>query len=422
MSGDRRITLFRNGIKGHGYLVFVPDSLEELLRIAAEKLHIEPTHFFAEQGALIDDIRLIRDNDVVYVATSGEVFSDHAERPYAEESGGIKRKLEHLDQSGPVVLGLPGGEDEPVKLFVGSLNRSSTKDDIEKVFSEFGAIVEIKMLTDKVTGASKGAAFVRYTSRSSGERAIAALNNTIVAGSTRPITVKYAEGDPNAAEAAGEWKLFVGSLPKSITQQQLQDIFAQYGAPSEIVVLRSTASQSRSGAFVKYRFKREALAAISGAHGLPIEGTPIVVRFADSKAPSSAMMGGLGMGGPPFARLSQMSINGQQALQSQNLAALSRASGHSQVCPLMHGYNVCTCGAAAAGGIGLAQPQQQQFAAPQDMWKRQMVAAPSSPQRAFQQQFAGLAQPAAAQFAGVQQPHQPFYGTDLALNQYQTYQ
>jgi len=350
--------LYRNGVKSHGYLIFVPDSLEELVRIASEKLQFQAAYCFTELGGLVDDVRLLRDNDMVYVAADGEGFVDVNQSPRDElalAQAGIKRKSDQIEST---------DDNEQVKLFVGSLDRNLGQEDVQKVFSEYGTVIEVKMLTDKATGKSKGAAFVRFSSRSAGDRAIAARNNQLLPGvyASRPITVKYADGDP-AAEVGvpGEFKLFVGSLPKTVTEIELREIFSRFGSPSEVVLLRNQQSRG-AGGFVKYKFKKEALAAISGGHGMVVQGSPIVVRFADNKNQQSShqqqqqqqqsqMMGNMGMpmGMPQYQEyLAQMS----QQQQAQQIPQMG--GGHAPFCPAQYGYQVCSCGVLQAA----AAPQQ----------------------------------------------------------------
>ena len=44
-------------------LVFLPESLEELLEIGSQKFGFSPTKVLTKDGALIDNINLIRDGD-----------------------------------------------------------------------------------------------------------------------------------------------------------------------------------------------------------------------------------------------------------------------------------------------------------------------------------------------------------------------
>lgn len=69
----KRITVYRNGSSGDGKVLRLTDTLESLIELASDKLKIEAKLFFNCQGGEIDDIILIRDEDVLYVS-SGESF------------------------------------------------------------------------------------------------------------------------------------------------------------------------------------------------------------------------------------------------------------------------------------------------------------------------------------------------------------
>jgi len=61
----------RNG--GPGLVLAVPSSTDEFLKQAGEKLGISAKKAFTENGALLDDVSLIRDDEKLYVS-SGEGF------------------------------------------------------------------------------------------------------------------------------------------------------------------------------------------------------------------------------------------------------------------------------------------------------------------------------------------------------------
>ncbi|ROT64595.1 BTB/POZ domain-containing protein KCTD9 [Penaeus vannamei] len=69
----KRVILFRNGSGVDGKVLLVTHSLEEVLAGASQKLGIRATHLYTPQGGLIDDLRLIRDDDILYVS-EGEDF------------------------------------------------------------------------------------------------------------------------------------------------------------------------------------------------------------------------------------------------------------------------------------------------------------------------------------------------------------
>jgi cold-inducible RNA-binding protein len=61
-------------------------------------------------------------------------------------------------------------------IFVGNLSYSTTKEDLERAFAQFGAIERVSVVTDRETGQPRGFAFVEMTERRDAENAIASLN------------------------------------------------------------------------------------------------------------------------------------------------------------------------------------------------------------------------------------------------------
>uniref|UniRef100_A0A8C1DSU0 BTB/POZ domain-containing protein KCTD9 n=1 Tax=Cyprinus carpio carpio TaxID=630221 RepID=A0A8C1DSU0_CYPCA len=71
----RRVTLFVNGTSYNGKVVAVYGTLADLLSAASTKFGIKAANIYNGKGGLIDDIALIRDDDVLYIS-EGDSFVD----------------------------------------------------------------------------------------------------------------------------------------------------------------------------------------------------------------------------------------------------------------------------------------------------------------------------------------------------------
>lgn len=60
------------------------------------------------------------------------------------------------------------------KLFVGNLAFSSSEQDLEEVFGQYGELQEVKIIMDRDTGRSRGFGFVSYVNAADAEAALAA--------------------------------------------------------------------------------------------------------------------------------------------------------------------------------------------------------------------------------------------------------
>ena len=91
------------------------------------------------------------------------------------------------------------------KLYVGNLSYSVSSSELETLFSQYGTVESADVISDKMTGRSKGFGFVEMGSDAEAQAAIAALNGKENQG--RPLTVNEAkprkEGDRGGSRGGG---------------------------------------------------------------------------------------------------------------------------------------------------------------------------------------------------------------------------
>lgn len=88
-----------------------------------------------------------------------------------------------------------------MKLYVGNLSFETTENDLQDLFSQYGAVTEASLMMDRMTGRSRGFAFVTMGSAAEGQAAISATNGKQVQG--RPLTVN--EARPRENRPAGSY-------------------------------------------------------------------------------------------------------------------------------------------------------------------------------------------------------------------------
>jgi RNA recognition motif-containing protein len=89
--------------------------------------------------------------------------------------------------------------------------------------------------------------------------------------------------------------LFVGSLPFSVTEDTLGQLFAQYGQVQSAKIIKDKYSgQSRGFGFVEMSTDEEAQKAIQGLNNYNLEGRNIVVKEALPKPTYTDGRGGEG--------------------------------------------------------------------------------------------------------------------------------
>ncbi|KAJ8472003.1 hypothetical protein OPV22_026346 [Ensete ventricosum] len=174
--------------------------------------------------------------------------------------------------------------EESVKLFVGQVPKHMTEEELMDLFKEVALVDEVSIIKDKVTKASRGCCFLICPSRQEADKAVAACHNKrTLPGASSPMQVKYADGEPERLEH----KLFIGMLPKNISDTEVAVLFSKYGTITDLLILRGSQQISKAGcAFLKYETKEQALAALealNGKHRMEGSSVPLVVKWADTE-------------------------------------------------------------------------------------------------------------------------------------------
>ena len=86
------------------------------------------------------------------------------------------------------------------KIFVGNLSFQATESELNSLFSQYGAVENVSVIADRMTGQPRGFAFIEMSDRKQAESAISALNGSDLQGRTlnvneaRPKTVGSRSG------------------------------------------------------------------------------------------------------------------------------------------------------------------------------------------------------------------------------------
>ena len=171
-----------------------------------------------------------------------------------------------------------------IKLFVGQIPKDIGEDHLRPIFEKYGEIFELAVIRDRHTGAHRGCAFLTYKNKESGDMAIRELHNRMLLPKAHnPLQVK-----PAAGRAERENKLFVGMMPRSASEPDVGAVFSRFGEIREIYIIRDQDGASKGCAFLKFKNRSSALAAIRELNDkYTMEGAPrpLIVKFADNKRP-----------------------------------------------------------------------------------------------------------------------------------------
>lgn len=119
-------------------------------------------------------------------------------------------------------------------IYVGNLPLSWNDEDIKEYFSQYGKIIESRLI--QKMGAFTGSALVKFESLSDAESAIEKLQNKTIMGSDRKVNIKWLDTEQQRLGIGekDDHKLFVGSLPRQANVKTLYDVFSIFGKVNSV--------------------------------------------------------------------------------------------------------------------------------------------------------------------------------------------
>ena len=75
-----------------------------------------------------------------------------------------------------------------MKLYVGNLSFETTENDLQDLFEQYGQVAEVALMTDRMTGKSRGFAFVTMNDKAQAEAAMTATNGKEINGRTLSVS------------------------------------------------------------------------------------------------------------------------------------------------------------------------------------------------------------------------------------------
>lgn len=144
------------------------------------------------------------------------------------------------------------------KLFIRNLKFKTKKYDLEEYFSSFGDIEEVDFPVTKVTGRSKGFAFVTFQEQSAAERAL----NYSHTFQGRQLNLAYATNDPPPAQCRTN-VICVKNVTPEITREQIMEHFSNFGSVLAVdLPVDPATNKRRPYCFVHFTYEEEAERAV----------------------------------------------------------------------------------------------------------------------------------------------------------------
>ena len=92
-----------------------------------------------------------------------------------------------------------------MSIYVGNLSYNVTQDDLSQVFSEYGAVKQVQLPTDRETGRARGFGFVEMESEAAEDEAIQALDGAEWMGRVLKVNKARPREEKNSRSGSGSW-------------------------------------------------------------------------------------------------------------------------------------------------------------------------------------------------------------------------
>ncbi|XP_071796432.1 probable RNA-binding protein 46 isoform X2 [Asterias amurensis] len=173
----------------------------------------------------------------------------------------------------------PGWEGQPpsrgCEVFVGKIPRDLFEDELVPVFMKIGKIYELRLMMD-FSGNNRGYAFVMFTNKEDGKKAVKQLNNYEIRKG------RYLGVCPSVDNC----RLFVGGIPKNKKRNEiLEEMSKVTEQVTDVIVYPSATDKSKNRGFAFVEFENHRAAAMARRKLIPgriqLWGHQIMVDWAE---------------------------------------------------------------------------------------------------------------------------------------------
>ncbi|XP_017970875.1 PREDICTED: polyadenylate-binding protein 2 [Theobroma cacao] len=180
-------------------------------------------------------------------------------------------------------------------VYVKNLSESTSDEDLKNIFGEFGTITSAVVMREP-DGKSKCFGFINFENADDAARAVESLNGKkfddkewfvgkAQKKSEREVELKL-RFEQTMKEAADKFQganLYVKNLDDSISDENLKELFSQYGTITSCKVMRDPNGISKGSGFVAFSTPEEASRALVEMNGKMIVSKPLYVALAQRK-------------------------------------------------------------------------------------------------------------------------------------------
>ncbi|KAF9666008.1 hypothetical protein SADUNF_Sadunf16G0184200 [Salix dunnii] len=180
-------------------------------------------------------------------------------------------------------------------VFVKNLSETTSEEDLNKTFGEFGTITSVVVMRDG-DGKSRCFGFVNFENADDAAKAVEALNGKKIDDKEwfvgkaqkkyeREVELKqrFEQSMKEAADKFQGANLYIKNLDDSIGDEKLKELFSPFGSITSCKVMRDPNGISRGSGFVAFSTPEEASRALLEMNGKIVVSKPLYVALAQRK-------------------------------------------------------------------------------------------------------------------------------------------
>ncbi|WOH04750.1 hypothetical protein DCAR_0624162 [Daucus carota subsp. sativus] len=236
------------------------------------------------QAGQVNSVRVCRDSNTRRSLGYGYVnFSNPQDAAKAKET------LNYTSLNGKTIRIMFSNRDSSTRIssgniFIKNLDKSVDHKGLHDTFSPYGNILSCKIATD-FSGQSKGYGFVQYDSEESAQKAIEQLNGMLI--NDKPLFVGpflSKQERELAADGSKFTNVYVKNLSAAMTEEDLYNIFGEFGKITSSVVMKDTDGKSKCFGFVNFENADDASRSVQALNGKIIDQKEWYVGKAQRKS------------------------------------------------------------------------------------------------------------------------------------------
>lgn len=147
----------------------------------------------------------------------------------AAARAGYRRLFSVFSFTPPPPANVPPPSEPSPNLFVSGLSKRTTSEGLREAFSKFGNLVHARVVTDRISGYSKGFGFVRYATTEEAAEGIKGMDGKFLDGWV--IFAEYAKPRPPPQGQSSQPPQYTNSAPPSSPTSQMSQSWSSYRSP-----------------------------------------------------------------------------------------------------------------------------------------------------------------------------------------------